>query len=63
MAIKKRDQAIALDFQKHVAINNFREMMRKVGGIDIDALAKKYDIDIESLRKRVNEGIKGNRSQ
>ena len=63
LAIKKRDKAIALDFQKHAAINDFREMMRKGGEIDMDALAKKYDIDIESLRKRVNEGRKGNRNQ
>lgn len=58
MALRKRDRAMRLDLRKHDVICDFQEMMKKGGSININSLAKKYDIDIESLRLKVQNRYK-----
>jgi hypothetical protein len=55
LALKKRDAATLLDFKKAETIHEFREFMKKGGRLNIDALAKKFNIDLEYLRRKVEE--------
>jgi hypothetical protein len=56
IAWKKQDAAAELEFKKAAVIQEFREMMKRGGQMDIDALARKFDIDVEMLRAKVAEG-------
>jgi hypothetical protein len=55
LALKKRDAATLLDFKKEATIHEFRELMKRGGNLNIEALAKRFDIDLEYLRHRVEE--------
>jgi hypothetical protein len=55
LAVRKRDEKTKLDFQKAAILSEFREQLRKGGQINVDDLAKKYKLDIEELRRRVEQ--------
>ncbi|OHS94707.1 hypothetical protein TRFO_39111 [Tritrichomonas foetus] len=55
LAMKKREAMTQLDFKKSDILTTFRNEMKKGGKIDIDNLAKTYGVDIEQLRKKVEE--------
>lgn len=51
---KRRESSIQTTFKRTEIINSFKEFMKEGGNPDVEELAKKYNIDIESLKKRVN---------
>jgi hypothetical protein len=50
---KKQDAAAEREQKKGVVITEFRQLMKRGGDLDIEQLAKKFDIDLEVLRERV----------
>jgi hypothetical protein len=56
LAMRKRDEKTKLDFQKAAILEEFREQLRKGGKLDVEQLALKYGLDIEELRRKVEEG-------
>jgi hypothetical protein len=59
LAIKKRDTATELTFKKEAAIHGFREFIARGGRLDIDVIGKKFGIDVEFLRQKVNASRSG----
>jgi hypothetical protein len=63
LAIRKRDEKTKMDFQRDAILSEFREQLRRGGQLNVDELAKKYGIDIEELRRRVEEAGKRGKSE
>jgi hypothetical protein len=55
LAIKKRESQTKLEFQKAAILEEFRERMKRGGKLDIEGLAKSYDLDLDELRRRVDD--------
>ncbi|OHT03196.1 hypothetical protein TRFO_29505 [Tritrichomonas foetus] len=51
---KRRETSIQTTFKRTEIINSFKELMKEGGNPDIEELARKYDIDLESLKARID---------
>jgi hypothetical protein len=56
LAWKKRDEKTRLDFKKAAILSEFREELKRGGKIDVNELSRRYDLNIDELRRRVEEG-------
>jgi len=54
-AERKKQIAIQLAFKKEEIMNKFNEILRKGGQLNINELAQEFNIDVEVLKKRVEE--------
>lgn len=62
IADRTREASQQLSFKKEKAIFEFREMVKRQGQLDLNELAKKYDIDVEVLKEKVAESRRGKRT-
>jgi hypothetical protein len=53
IAHRKQDAAAELELAKAAVIGGFRDMTRRGGGLDVETLAREFDIDADALKERV----------
>jgi hypothetical protein len=59
LAITKREAATELTFKQEATIRGFRELLARGGKLDIEVIGKKFGIDVEYLREKVNASRSG----
>ena len=59
---KRREQSIQTTFKRTEIINSFKEFMKEGGNPDVEELARKYNIDLESLKSKVEGKSSGSGS-